>query len=175
MGTMVILKLALLLQIDPFYNPPFRPIWQGGEPVQFCVDGSMEQYRSEVVRAVLLWGVHTGLPLVETRDCMAPRTVAYRLGSCSGGLQAGCTVNPGLFPEPGSGDVYIDYQTPWRLPVYRPFLLDILLHETGHAFGMGESRVEEEVMFPFLGPVHHTDLTEREKKMMRCLYRGMCW
>lgn len=175
---MLITKIVItlgLLGIDPFYNPPFRPIWQGREPIKFCVDRSMEPYRAEVIRAFLLWGIHTGLPLMETWDCTSARTVAYRLGSCSGGLQSGCTIPPGLFPEPGAGDVYLDYQTPWWHPVYRPILLDVLLHETGHAFGMGESRVEGEVMYPFFAPPHHTDLTEWEKRLTRCLYQGWCW
>lgn len=147
------------------------PPWQGPAPVKYCIDASMEQYRPEIHYALLKWFPHANLGLVETRNCQEPRTIAFRLGYCAQRL--GCSFPPPpILPEPMAGDIYLNFNVPWWM--MRPLLVSMLLHEVGHALGMEDSMDKMDVMEPSLMP-QKWDLSEREKRLVRCLYQGVCW
>ena len=170
--TSLTLAFQLTVATGQIQNPPYIPVWSGPEPIKYCVSQEMEPYREEVVRAVKTWEPWVWTAFVETKDCGGMRTITYSFAV----LQASIGYTqypPPLFPEPWAGDVWIDRRLPWYVPQTREYLLPLLIHETGHALGLGESYNPEDVMFPFVGKDKKVP-TLREQKMMLCLYRGMC-
>lgn len=162
--------LPLLFQLITVVNPGYVPIWQGREPIQWCVSAEMEPFRAEVTWAFHAWAAQTGLFTRETRDCSAPRTVAYRLGDTHGYL--GWTSYPApLAQEPEAGDVILDARRDWRSAPLDGYLLPLLLHETGHALGMAEDPDRAAVMCPLVAPGKLRPLG-REIRTIRFLYQG---
>ena len=81
---------------------------------------------------------------------------------------------PPLHPESVAGDVFIEYSVPWYWPNARPYLGALLLHEVGHAMGMADSWDALDVMYPN-NIVPGKPLSQKEWRVMRCLYQGVCW
>lgn len=171
--------IAFTLAASPT-NPDYIPIWQGRDPVLYCIDPAIEPLRPEILYAFWTWAAQTGLRYAETKDCRAPRTIAYGLGS---GMPPG-TLGTGSFPayqtpeeqapdgRRPAGDVLLNDAIPWTAePGLRDLALPLLLHETGHAFGMGESAHPEEVMYPVIQQ-GRIALTTRERATIRFLYLG---
>lgn len=169
--SLVTILLAAVLSAQQTENPAYIPIWQGHEPIQFCIEASMESYRAEATAAFMFWADLAGLPHKETRDCTEVRTVAYRLSVLPGNLGVGMYPPP-LIAEPHAGDVQISSGIRWELPENKPLLMTVLLHETGHAFGMGESRFADDIMFPRIRGGKTPSY--REIRVILCLYRGRC-
>ena len=167
------MKALLLLALLQIENPPYIPVWAGREPVQYCIGGEMEPYREQVVYSFFAWAARTGLYARETRDCAAPRTLAYRLQPLDTFRGIGMYPPP-LIVEPWAGDVWLDSGRDWG-GRDRPLLVPTLLHETGHAFGMGHSaRTDtESVMNPNLRPAN-VSLFAEDKRLVGCLYTGEC-
>lgn len=163
----LLLTFGLLFQA----NPPYIPIWAGREPIQYCISGEMESYREQATFAFFQWASHTGLYARETRDCAAPRTVAYRMQLVEGHLGL-AMYPPPLHAEPAAGDVWIDNRQDWGGGA-RPLLVPMLLHETGHAFGMGHSVRPDSVMEPTMR-AERTALGAPDRWTIGCLYLGEC-
>lgn len=161
-------------------NPAYIPVWQGREALQYCIDPALEPLRSEIRYAFWTWAAQTGLPYAETRDCGEPRTIAYRLGAGIPMSTLGITGYPPVrLPEEqapdGSrpaGDVVLNGIVPWTTqPGMGELAMAVLLHETGHAFGLGHSADPQDVMFPMI-QIDHIALSLRERATVRFLYRG---
>lgn len=147
--------------------------WPGREPLRFCLDRSIEPYRPLVVTAFWRWKWLVGLEARETRDCGGPRTIAYRLGEVSPPAMGLAFGPPPSFAEPQAGDIMISNRGQWDLQA--DMLQWLLLHETGHAFGLGESEEGEGLMNPHpLYPLH-TVPSQREIKAVMCAYEGVCY
>lgn len=164
------MKIIVMLVLFQF-NPQYIPIWMGREPIQYCISGEMEPYREQVVYSFFAWASRTGLYARETRDCSAPRTVAYRMQPMDTYSGIGMYPPP-LIVEPWAGDVWLDSKRDWGGGA-RPLLIPTLLHETGHAWGMGHSLRPESVMNPDLRP-NRVMLDSLEKRAIEYLYLGEC-
>lgn len=160
----------LLLQLVSVTNPGYIPIWQGREPIQYCLAPEVEPYREQVTWAFHQWAAQTGLYSRETRDCAAPRTVAYSMAPLGLERYAAAFYPPPLFPEPRAGDVVLNDAVRWQ-DSGAPLLLPTLLHETGHALGMGEDPDQAAVMCPWIAPGKLRPL-RREISTIRFLYQG---
>lgn len=168
------MKLWLALALfQLFGNPPYIPIWMGREPIRYCISGEMEPHRAEATFAFFSWAAQTGLYARETWECSAPRTVAYRMKTIEGYIGL-AMFPPPLHAEPWAGDVWLDNRQDWGGGA-RALLVSTLLHETGHAFGMGHSaRTDtESVMNPNLRPAN-VSLFAEDKRLVGCLYTGEC-
>lgn len=167
-----LLLIALSLIND---NPPFVPRWVGPAPVQFCIDGSeLEVYRPEILAALWVWQKETSqVVMAETRDCLAPRTIAIRLSQKNTTMQTlGVSMYPApMYQEPVAGDVYLNREVDWSKN--RQLLFALLIHELGHSLGMVHYYCEDCVMFPNIDPTR-TTLSSLERRMFRCLYGVEC-
>lgn len=155
-------------------NPPFVPRWNGWTPVQFCIDPSIEVYRPEILAALWVWQRETfQIVMAETRDCLAPRTIAIRLTQEHTTMPTlGTVMYPApMYQEPVAGDIYINRDVDW--PRHRPLLFALLIHEVGHALGMVHYYEADAVMFPNIDPAK-TALSPLERRMFRCLYGTEC-
>ena len=153
-------------------NPPRIPRWSGPEPVHFCIDRTMEAYRPEVLSALWAWQRETAqLIMAETRDCFAPRTISFRLAPRIWSL--GWTLYPPpLTIEPQAGDVTVNADIDWNRPEIRIQLLPVLIHEVGHALGMGHAFIPDSVMWPNVN--NRTALSPLDRWAFRCLYGIEC-
>jgi hypothetical protein len=163
-------------------NPAYIPIWLGSEPLFYCIEPALEPLRPEILYGFWTWAGQAGVRYAETRDCNAPRTIAYRLG---GGMPlstlAIAAYPPMRLPEEQAsdghrpaGDVWLNDRIPWTsAPGLGQLALAVLTHETGHAFGMGHSEDPTDVMHPDI-QLGRIALSARERQAVRCLYRGEC-
>lgn len=164
------MKIILMLALFQV-NPPFIPVWMGREPIQYCISGEMEPYREQVTFAFFAWASRTGLYARETHDCSAPRTVAYRMQPLDTFMGIGMYPPP-LIVQPWAGDVWLDTRRDWGGRDL-PLLIPTLLHETGHAWGMGHSWRPESVMNPNPRP-GVIALAAEDRRLIGCLYLGEC-
>lgn len=157
-------------------NPPFVPRWNGLEPVKFCIDAPMEIYRPEILSALWVWQRETTQTIMaETRDCLAPRTIAVRLAQDGTKMdRLAVTLYPApMYREPEAGDIWIDRNVDWSAPANRRLLFALLIHEVGHSLGMVHYYESDSVMFPNIDPAK-TALYQLERRMFRCLYGTEC-
>ena len=154
-----------------FQNPSWIPAWQGKDPIRYCIAPEAEKFRPEIVNAFWTWKLtFRSVPAYETRDCEGPRTIAYRLVPLWGWIGTAMYPYP-LFPEPHAGDVWISNFVDWNRN--RTLLAAVLIHETGHAFGLGESRDPQDVMYPFVN-ARRLWPSFSERRRMVCLYDWIC-
>ena len=144
--------------------------WLGRETVHFCIDPSMEQHRSIVTTAFWRWKDLISLPAGETQNCNAPRTITYRLAKNMSGPALAFAPAP-MFSEPLAGEVLLDTWGAWDRQA--EWTLAYLLHETGHAFGLEESCMEEDLTCPHTISPYKLFPSQREQRWMRGAYDGI--
>lgn len=71
------------------------------------------------------------------------------------------------WPEPRAGDVHLDSAEPWRVGADTD-AFSVLLHELGHALGLGHADEPGSVMYPYYG--RHEDLGGADVAAIRRLY-----
>ncbi len=54
--------------------------------------------------------------------------------------------------------------------VRRIYFLHLLMHEIGHVIGLGHSNNENDLMYPFIDGDSKSVITERDKKILKCLF-----
>lgn len=153
-------------------NPPYIPYWMGIEPVKFCITPDMEKYRPEVLKALGVWQTFMLTGFVEAKNCEETRTIAFRQQPMYGNLALGMSPAP-LTMEPWAGDIWLNSSLDWNSGL-REYLVSVLAHEVGHGLGMPHLYSEEDLMYPIMNK-KEARLSLREKKMVLCLYRGMCY
>jgi hypothetical protein len=152
--------------------PAWIPAWSGREPLRYCIDASATSYAPEIRYAFWTWKQLITLPAYEWGDCTAARTITYRAAPI-GPWGLGFFPHP-FYPEPIAGDVYLNSGIPWlEHPGARQYLLPVLLHETGHAFGLPESGLPEDLMNPNVQPNRFYP-SPNEVRRIRCLYDNVC-
>lgn len=114
--------------------------------------------KSEIARAMDEWAKHVQIGFTETANLTRTRTLVYRWGRGeSGGPQPfdgpGRTLAYTYFPsppnpEPIAGDLYFDDDENWRVGLDVD-VFSVVLHELGHALGLGHSDVPGSVMYPY--------------------------
>jgi hypothetical protein len=114
--------------------------------------------KSEVMRAMQEWARHVQVGFTETANLAGARTLVYRWGrGPSGGPQPfdgpGRTLAYAYFPsppnpEPIAGDLYFDDDENWQVGLDVD-VFSVVLHELGHALGLGHSDVPGSVMYPY--------------------------
>lgn len=148
-------------------SPGWIPSWGGYLGISVCVEGTAAAWRPDVLWAFNSWRVLTRVAGTEVVDCARERTVAYRESGLSGALGVGAYPPP-LIMEPWAGDV-------WIARGLEPELRRaVLLHETGHAFGLPDSLDTRDVMHPDVARWRRMELSSSEHRMMGCLYREEC-
>jgi hypothetical protein len=114
--------------------------------------------KGEIVRAMQEWSNHVQVGFTETSNVSGTRTLAYRWGrGPNGGPQPfdgpGRTLAYTYFPsppnpEPIAGDLYFDDDENWQIGLDID-VFSVVLHELGHALGLGHSDVPGSVMYPY--------------------------
>ncbi len=133
--------------------------------------------RAEILRAMAEWSRYVRVGFAETGDGGANRSIAILFGAGSHGDQypfdgpAGVLAHT-FYPsppnsEPLAGDLHLDGDEPWRtggdIDVF-----SVVLHELGHALGLGHSDVPGSVMYPYYRQA--AGLTSEDIGAIRQLY-----
>ena len=123
--------------MNPTMEPPFIPAWPGYAPLRYWVSPEMQQFRPEILIALLTF---TREPVwLRLEEIQAPgqhRSIDFRLAPLVGLLGLGM-YPPDLNAEPASGDVTLNSLVDWRNPRCREMVLAVLIHELFHALGFG--------------------------------------
>jgi hypothetical protein len=139
--------------------------WNGRAPVQYCIDASAQHLTNEIRWAAWTWSRESGLPTIETGDCLASRTIAYSLAMTDPFAAYAMFPNG---PEPLAGDVKLHGLIDWRGQAY-PRLIPVLLHETGHSYGMLHSTRYGDIMFDPPADRQYW-LSPEDRRQLRSIY-----
>jgi hypothetical protein len=132
---------------------------------------SADQVRNEVVRAIREWARYAQLRFIPAASAGDRRTIAilFATGDHGDGYPfdgPGKTLAHTFFPsppnpEPVAGDLHLDDDEPWQ-SAGSIDLFSVVLHELGHALGLGHSDDPVSVMYPYYRAVtglHSQDIT----------------
>ena len=133
--------------------------------------------RSEIERALREWTRYANFTLAPGDQQGAERTldILFARGAHGDGYPfdgAGGTLAHTFYPAPPNseaiaGDLHLDADEPWRSGA-NVDLYSVILHETGHALGLGHSDRPGAVMYPYYKLA--TGLTDDDIAGIRALY-----
>ncbi len=115
--------------------------------------------KAEARRALDEWAKYIQVTFTEGTNLAAPRTLAFRFGRGSTGVPQpfdgpGRTLAYAYYPsppnpEPAAGDLYFDDDENWQFGGADIDVFSVVLHELGHALGLGHSDATGDVMYPY--------------------------
>jgi hypothetical protein len=175
---LAVLALAVLLPalMAAQGEPAFIPRWPGNGPIRYVIDSSAEAYRPEILTALNVWGRELlAGSFVEVQDPSWNRTIVFRVAPFGpGNTFLAMSMYPApLIVEPWAGDVTLNSDAGWNRAEMRSLLVPLLIHEIGHALGMGHSWQSDSVMFPNIDP-RNVQLGTADRRLFWCLYNGVC-
>ncbi len=132
---------------------------------------------SEVLRAFQEWERYAPIQLTAAQTATAARTIAILFARGAHGDNypfdgPGGTLAHTFYPAPMNaesiaGDMHLDADEPWGVGSGTD-LYSVVLHETGHALGLGHSDMPGAVMYPYYKV--NTALTEDDIAGIQALY-----
>jgi hypothetical protein len=135
------------------------------------------QVQSELLRALREWAIYVKLTFTPAADRAAPRTLNFLFATGwhgdpfpfdgRGKVLAHTFYPAPPNPEPIAGDLHFDDDEPWGIGVGTD-LFSVVLHEAGHALGLGHSDKPGAVMYPYYRRA--TGLTAEDIAAVRELY-----
>ena len=138
-----------------------------------------ESARAEIERAFAEWSKYAKLRLSAGSDSGAPRTIALLFASGNhgdwypfdglGNVLAHTFYPAPRNPESIAGDMHLDDDETWNVGS-KVDLFTVVLHEAGHALGLGHSDKPEAVMYPYYR--FAAGLTDDDITSIRELYGG---
>jgi hypothetical protein len=161
-------------------GPPAEAValcWPGSAAIRFYISPAMEPFRVEIEMALETWhretnpdGSPTRVSFSEIATAAQFRSIDFKLEPLVGVWGLGMYPPP-LIIEPMAGDVTIDSGQDWDDAAFRSsYLLALLIHEVGHALGLGENTTEPaSVMNPVIA-AGRINLAAIDKSMLLALY-----
>lgn len=158
------------------------PLVNGALDLRYFIANSpgqlnLERVASEVLRAIAEWARYANLRLAPAADALGERTVAIRFAHGSHGDSypfdgAGRVLAHTFFPsppnpEPLAGDMHLDSDERWGIGEETD-VFTVVLHEFGHALGLGHSDRPGAVMYPYYRTL--TTLSSDDVDAVKSLY-----
>jgi hypothetical protein len=138
---------------------------------------SPEQIEETVVKALAKWSAAAKVQFLRTSSTDGPKNVNIVFGRKDhgdpypfdgpGGVLAHTFYPADVNPEPIAGDMHLDEEENWNIGKDID-LLSVVLHELGHALGLGHSDVPGAVMYPYYRI--STELTPEDVSAIQSLY-----